>query len=113
MFKLGVEADDVRAHFGLAAQATTALVHSMGAIEVSLAVLAVIPALLRTVPALSFVATALLGGVALLGTVRPDTAMATGFAAGNATLFALAALVTAARIATARRSAAAESLRGT
>ncbi len=111
--KLGLEVDDLRAHFRLAAHATTGMVHSMGAIEVTVAVLAVVPALLRIVPALPAVATALLGGFALVGTVRPESALATGFSAGNTALFALAAVVTAARIATALRSDAAESHRGT
>lgn len=97
MCKLGLEADHVRAHFTLTADAASPVLHTVGAVEVALAVLIILPALL--VPALSILASLALSAVALVGILQPATAMATGFAAVDVALLLVAALVTAGRIA--------------
>jgi hypothetical protein len=99
MCKLGFEAHQLRGHFGYAAAMTTPMLHGVAAIEIALAVLVILPALLDLLPQLSLVAAAALGGIALFGVIQPSSAAASGFPGIDLALFAVAALVIAGRFA--------------
>ena len=99
MCKLGFQAHHLRPHFGYAAAMTTPMLHRVAAIEIALAFLVVLPALLQILPRLSVLAAMALGVIALAGLLQPSSAAATGFVAVDVALLALAALVAAGRFA--------------
>ena len=91
--KLGLSVHHVRAHFGLAIDATTQMVHSAGAFEVAAGLLVVLPSLVRIVPELSVIAAGAIGAAALIGAMQPFTALGTGVPLLQLSLTALAFFV--------------------
>jgi hypothetical protein len=99
MVKLGLTVDQARPLFGLEADATTRMLHTVGAVEVVIALAVILPGVTGIVPQLCTVAAASLGAVALLGLFRPATAAYEGIAGVNLVLVALAAFVVWGRLA--------------
>ena len=99
MVKLGLTADQVRQHFGLAAETTTSVLHTVAMVEVGVSLAVILPAVTRILPQLSTVAAGGLAAIALLGTAMPASAASAGFSALNLALVALAAFVVWGRIA--------------
>ncbi len=99
MVKLGLTADHVRSHYGLAAEATTWTLHTVGLVEVAVSLMAILPAVTRVLPQLSTISMATLGALALFGTALPASMVGTGIAALNTFLAALATLVILGRLA--------------
>ncbi len=98
LIKLGLRASDMH-HLGLFADATTTTLHLIGALDVLVAVLVILPALLRVRPWLSTAAAIALGSIAVLGIRWPAFGVGTGIAAVNVALAALATFVAWGRLA--------------
>jgi len=99
MMKLGLTADQVRQHFGLAAETTTGMLHTVALAEVGVSLAVILPAVTRILPQLSTVAAGSLGAIALLGIAVPASASSAGFSSLNLALAALAAFVVWGRVA--------------
>ena len=99
MVKLGLTADHLRPYYGLGGKATTAMVHTVGAVEVAISLAVILPAITRLLPRVSTLAAAGLGAIALLGTFMPVTAAGAGLPALNLALASLAAFVVWGRLA--------------
>ena|ERR1700694_5008717 len=99
MVKLGLTADHVRQYFGLAAETTTGMLHTVALVEVGVSLAVILPAFTRILPQLSTVAAGGLGTIALLGTAMPASAASAGVPGLNLALAALAAFVVFGRVA--------------
>ena len=91
MVKVGLTVEQARPLFGLTADATTWMLHAVGAAEVTIALAVILPAVI--VPRLCTVAAGSLGAVALLGLFRLVTAAGAGLAGVNLVLVGLAGFV--------------------
>ena len=93
MIKLGLSVHHVRPHFGLPPDATTGMLHAVGAAEALLAMAIVVPGITRVCSRLCVVSAGALGVVAIVGSFRPESAVSSGIIALNLVLAALAAFV--------------------
>jgi hypothetical protein len=99
MVKLGLTADHVRHYFGLAAETTTGMLHTVALVEVGVSLAVILPAVTRVLPQLSTVAAGGLATIALLGTAMPASAASAGVSGLNLALAAVAGFVVCGRIA--------------
>jgi len=98
MVKLGLTADQARPYFGLAADSTTQTIHAVGALEVAIALLVILPGVTRF-PQVCTVAAGGLGAIAFLGLSRQAIAVGSGIAGVDLVLVALAAFAVWGRLA--------------
>jgi hypothetical protein len=98
MVKLGLPAE-LAQRFGLAAEASTAMLQTVALVEIGVSLLAILPAVTRVLPQLSTVAAAGLGGIALLRIAMPAGSASSGVLWLNLALAAFAAFVVWGRVA--------------